>query len=215
MTDEDSPPPSMDVPPPPPDAKSVRIAGAGTEGMAILLVSLTMLFFASIAAFTIIRFESTHRDPSVSPTAWPPPGFPPIPNTLWLSTLVILISSVTIQKALNAVRRDDEKGLLRSLYLTFGLGVAFLCMQAINWWDFYRALPPATNFSGVYLAGFYILTALHAAHVLGGLIPLAIVIHHARRGRYSRNFYPGVRYSTIYWHFLDVIWVILFCFIYF
>ena len=62
---------------------------------------------------------------------------------------------------------------------------------------------------------FYVLTALHAAHVIGGLIPLIVVYIKARRGRYSRNFHPGVRYVTAYWHFLDVVWVLLFLVLYF
>ncbi len=88
-------------------------------------------------------------------------------------------------------------------------------MQTINWLEFYHALPAGTNISGAYLAGFYILTALHALHVIGGLFPLAFVIRNAKRGQYSRNFHPGVRYSTIYWHFLDAIWLLLFSAIYF
>ena len=51
--------------------------------------------------------------------------------------------------------------------------------------------------------------------VLGGLIPLSLVTFRAARGRYSRNFHPGIRYVTFYWHFLDIIWLILFCVIYF
>jgi cytochrome c oxidase subunit 3 len=188
----------------------IRIPGAGTAGMVILIVSLTILFLASMAAYVIIRVQMQARLPQ-----WPPPGMPAIPNTLWLSTLVILCTSVTIQMALNAIRRDDEKKLALHLRITFALGLLFLIMQTINWLEFYFALNPQTNVSGPYLGMFYILTGLHAAHVIGGLIPLAVVIHHAAHGKYSRNFYPGVRYSCIYWHFLDVIWVALFCTIYF
>jgi cytochrome c oxidase subunit 3 len=188
----------------------LHIPGAGTAGMGVLIVSLTMLFLASIAAYLIVRYEFLNRNPDGPPVAWPPAGLPNAPSSLWLSTLVILISSVTIQKALNAVRRDDEARLLRFLKITFILGVVFLCLQTLNWVEFYRAIPAGTNFSGVYLVGFYVLTTLHALHVLGGLIPLAVVIAQARRGKYSRNFHPGVRYSTIYWHFLDIIWIVLF-----
>jgi cytochrome c oxidase subunit 3 len=195
----------------PTDGKGdLHIPGAGTAGMAVLIVSLTMLFLSSIAAYLIVRYEFLNRNPDGPPVAWPPAGMPAAPHSLWLSTLVILASSVTMQMALNAIRRDDEARLLRFLRITFTLGILFLCLQTVNWLEFYRAIPPGTNFSGVYLAGFYILTSLHALHVLGGLIPLALVIVHAKHGKYSRNFHPGVRYSTVYWHFLDIIWIVLF-----
>ncbi len=197
------------------DKGEIHIPGAGTAGMAVLIISLTMLFLASIAAFLIVRYQFEMRNPEAKTPQWPPPGLPAIPNSLWLSTLVILMTSFTIQIALNAVRRDDERRLLKFLKITFGLGLLFLAMQTINWLEFHHALPAGTAFSGVYLAGFYILTALHAAHVIGGLIPLGLVIAKARGGKYSRNFHPGVRYCTIYWHFLDVIWIVLFCCIYF
>ncbi|HVX85234.1 MAG TPA: cytochrome c oxidase subunit 3 [Phycisphaerae bacterium] len=184
----------------------LRIGGAGTIGIAVLLVSLTVLFATSIFAFLLVRF----REP-----VWPPPGFPPIPRTLWLSTIVILASSVTIQRAANAIKRDNQRTLLRMLWATFALGLLFLALQTLNWIEFYDRLAPSTQVRGSYLGMFYVLTGLHAAHVIGGLIPLAVVIHVARRGKYSRNYFPGVRYSTAYWHFLDIVWIILFCVLYF
>ncbi len=188
----------------------VYIPGAASAGMFVLLVSLTMLFLASIAAFLIIRYQFMHRTTGGETPAWPPAGLPHIPQSLWISTLVILISSFTIQKALNAIRHDDERRMQKLLKITFGLGLLFLLCQMANWIEFFMAIPKGTGFSGDYLTGFYILTGLHAAHVLGGLIPLALVIMKSKRGMYSRNFHPGVRYSAVYWHFLDVIWILLF-----
>src|SRR5205809_7949555 len=92
----------------------VHLAGAGTIAMGIFLVSLSVLFLSSIAAFMLIRSQSTAKLPQ-----WPPPGLPEVPKSLWLSTLVIIISSVTIQMAFNAVRRDDEKKLVLFLRITF------------------------------------------------------------------------------------------------
>ena len=207
-------------PPPDPDAdsseKKLHIAGAGTTGMAILIVSLSVLFIASIVAYIIIRTQMELRFRAAGlPESWPPPGLPPIPRTLWLSTAVILLSSITIQRALNAVRHDHRKALLRNLLITFSLGLLFLALQTMNWCEFYFAIKPGTQFAGPYLGMFYTLTGLHAAHVIGGLIPLAIVTTRAFNEKYSRNFHPGIRYSTVYWHFLDAIWLALFFIIYF
>jgi cytochrome c oxidase subunit 3 len=183
----------------------VQIAGAGTLGMAMLIVSLSMLFIASMVAYLFIRSQST---------VWPPIGMPPVPTSLWLSTIIILAASVTAQMAHNAVRRDQDARLTRNLIATFVIGMLFLIMQTINWFEFYLRIRNI-QLTGAYLGMFFVLTGLHAAHVIGGLIPLAFVIHRARQRRYSANFHPGVRYITIYWHFLDIIWVALFSVLYF
>ncbi len=184
----------------------ILIPGAGTVGMVVLIVSLSMLFAASMFAFGLIRYRTQ---------PWPPLGMPEIPQTLWLSTVVILLASVAIQYAMNSVRRDSECGLKRGLWLTMFLGGVFLAIQGYNWWEFVSGLPSYYHIQGAYLGMFYVLTGLHALHVIGGMIPLGIVIWRAHRGRYSRNFHPGVRYSAVYWHFLDVVWVVLFVMIYF
>ena len=208
--------PSPDPDPPDASDKTLHIGGAGTAAMAILIVSLSILFIASMAAYIIIRMQMELRLRAAGVVdTWPPPGMPPIPRTLWLSTLVIVISSLTIQMALNAIRRDNLKALQRNLLATLALGLLFLALQTLNWWEFYSAIHPGTQFSGPYLGMFYTLTGLHAAHVIGGLIPLTGVTVRAFQEKYSRNYYPGVRYSTVYWHFLDAIWLALFFVIYF
>jgi cytochrome c oxidase subunit III len=223
----------MTIPPPDDDSfdqyadatgkGDLHIPGAGTIGVYLLLASLSVLFIASIVAFLIIRVQSPE---------WPPPGFPHVPSSLWISTLIIVGASVTIQFALNAIRRDDEKRLRLHLLLTFILGLLFLLLQTVNWLEFYShirgsaaTLPGAgattqgIRLEGAYLGMFFVLTGLHAAHVVGGLIPLTVVMYKARPNpagtRYSRNFHPGVRYVTLYWHFLDIVWIILFCVLWF
>jgi cytochrome c oxidase subunit 3 len=204
MTDPSTSTPEKSSPQNPP----LHIAGAGTLVVAILLGSLSILFLSSIAAYLIIRSQTIAR--MGDHPQWPPAGLPNIPSSLWLSTLVIIISSVTIQLALNAIRRDDEKKLLLYLNLTSALGLLFLILQAFNWYEFYNAIPHEFRIEGAWLGMFYTLTGLHAAHVIGGLIPLGITTWNARKNRYSRNYHPGVRYTTLYWHFLDIIWVALF-----
>lgn len=208
---------SADLPPddyPPPEGGAaadpyehsapLHIPGAGTIAMAMLISSLSILFIASMVAYGIIRAHTENWGHN----------FPHVPRSLWISTAVILVASVTVQKAFTAVRRDDNVKLVRNLQLTFIIGVAFLILQSINWAEFYHAIRDI-QLSGAYLGMFFVLTGLHAAHVVGGLIPLGVVIARAKKDRYSRNFHPGVRYVTIYWHFLDVVWVVLFSLIYF
>jgi len=171
----------------------------GKLGMKILVLALSMLFAASILGYLVIRFRAP---------AWPPPGVPHLPGTLWISTLIIVISSVTMQAAVRAVRADRQRGLRIGMLLTTLLGVAFLVSQTVNWFALVAAnLTARTNLYGF---TFFMLTGLHAAHVVGGVIPLAIVTAHAFRGRYSSAFRPGVEYCAIYWHFLAAVWLVLF-----
>lgn len=183
--------------------RDIHIPGAGTFGMAVLILSLSMLFSASMAAYMFIRSHTENWGRAM----------PHLPRSLWLSTLIIVLASVTIQRAHGAVRRGQDRRLTSNLTATFVIGVVFLLLQTFNWWEFYQAIRHI-DLSGAYLGMFFVLTGLHAAHVVGGLIPLGIVIGRAGRGRYSPNFHPGVRYLAIYWHFLDAVWVALFCVLY-
>ena len=195
------------IPSPQPDATGkgeVHIPGAGTFGMAVLILSLSMLFLASMAAYLLIRNRTPH---------WGR-GMPHAPQSLWLSTLVILLASVAIQRAHRAARRGNDRRLRHSLAATFVIGVVLLLLQTCNGWEFYRAIRHI-DLSGAYLGMFFVLTGLHAAHVVGGMIPLGMVMCRAGRGRYSATFHPGVRFLALYWHFLDVVWVALCCALYF
>jgi cytochrome c oxidase subunit 3 len=171
----------------------------GRLGMKLLVLALSMLFAASLVGYLMIRFKAA---------TWPPLGMPSLPTSLWISTLVIAISSVTMQAAVRAARDGRERALQRWMLLTTLLGLAFLASQTMNWFALVAAnLTAKTNLYGF---TFYLLTGLHAAHVVGGLIPLSIVTARAFRGRYSVAFHPGVEYCAIYWHFLAVVWVVLF-----
>ncbi len=184
------------------DKGDLHVPGAGTFGMALLLASLGVLFTASLVGFLFIRFVRFADQP------WPPPGFPPLPRTLWASTVVILLTSVSIQWALGAIRRGDLAALRKGLLVTLVLGLLFLALQQYNWWEIWTALTPAQRGGGPdtlpaapnsgdpYIKLFFALTGLHAAHVIGGLIPLAVVTRRATAGgpaRYSANYHPGVR----------------------
>jgi cytochrome c oxidase subunit III len=183
----------------PPDP---RLTGAAAAGMYLLVLALSMFFAASIVAYLVIR--AMHQP-------WPPPGFPALPRSLWLSTLGIVLSSFTIQGALRAARRNDQRRLCRDLAATLVLGFAFLVLQAFAWIQVFLQIAQP---EGPYVKLFYVLTGLHAVHVIGGLGPLVAVTHRAFAGRYSTSVHPGVSYSTIYWHFLDAIWCSLFVVIY-
>ncbi len=173
--------------------------GYGIWAMWIFLASLTMLFAASIVGFLMIRFNAPQ---------WPPAGVPEFSAPgLMASTLVLLISSGTMHWALTGVRGGNQSALRWGLVATLLLGLAFLVLQAFNWQPVISALYPAREASYKLT---WVLAALHGAHVVGGLVPLIYIWWRARRGLYSRSYHPGVSYMAMYWHFLDVVWLVLF-----
>lgn len=204
------PAPSSDGPPPgdrpsgdspsggSPPASASRVAG--TLGMWLFLGSLSVLFMASMAGYLVVRSRAA---------SWPPPDMPRLPWGLWVGTGVLLVSGVTMHMALRAVRRDDQGTLIGAMMITTLLGVVFVAVQAMNWgWLIW--IQRASLDSGLYLFTFFLLTGLHAAHVLGGLAYLGRVTAKSFQGRYSSAWHPGVRYASMYWHFLEVVWIVMF-----
>lgn len=187
------------------DRPRSSLEDVGTMGMYLLIVALGMLFAASVVGYLVIR--AAHQP-------WPPAGFPVLPHTLWFSTLAILLCSVTIHGALKGIGAGQQAKLRRDLTLTFLLGVAFLALQCLAWYQIVRQIDAPTENMGPYLKLFYVLTGLHAVHVLGGLGTLAVVIRRAFAGRYTADEHRGVHYSAIYWHFLDAVWCVLFVVVY-
>lgn len=172
-----------------------------TIGVWLLLASLTMLFASSMLAYVLIRFTGP-SSPSLGTLAMPP--------ALWLSTLLVVGGSATIHLAVRAVQRERQGALRRWLWITLGLAVAFVAVQA----PALIALlgeHQAQKDLGVRLYGLvFVLVLLHAAHVAGGIVQLAIVAVQALRRRYDHEDYRPVRHAAMYWHFLDVVWLFMF-----
>ncbi|MCU1339999.1 MAG: cytochrome c oxidase subunit [Bryobacterales bacterium] len=133
-----------------------------------------------------------------------PPFWAPItlPHTLWLSTVIILASSGTFEAARRAYRRGLHPAAARLLVATACLGAAFLASQLAAWRNlvhrgYYLAQNPYSSF-------FYMFTGLHAAHLIGGLVALFIVV----LGRATRR--ETVDVVAYYWHFLGLLWIALF-----
>ena len=188
---------------PRPRRESELPEGIGIIGMRIFLGSLAVLFVASILGYLLTR---SHAE------TWPPPGVPALPSGLWFSTVVILSCSLTVHLALRAVRMGERSSCSWWLSATLALGLLFLAAQAVNWFGLVAAqFSPKTN---LYAFLFYLLTGLHAAHVVGGLVPLGIVTGKSLAGRYGSGWHPGVTYMAMYWHFLDAVWIVLFLVLY-
>jgi cytochrome c oxidase subunit 3 len=130
-----------------------------------------------------------------------------------LNTLLLLSSSVTVTIAHHALRIGNRKRLIGFLGLTILLGLTFLCCQAYEYWESYVHLN-MTLHSGIYGATFYILTGFHGLHVTLGTIMLIVMWLRCVRGHFSRENHFGFEAVSWYWHFVDVIWLCLFLFVY-
>jgi cytochrome c oxidase subunit III len=191
-----------------PGTTGAALPGAGRLGMTLFLAALGMLFAASMVGYLVVRLRAP---------AWPPAGSPRLPGGLWISTLILLLSSGTMHLALSGVRgrkADPAAGATGGrphlwLWATFALGLAFLASQLLNWIHLIVGshLPAQSN---LYAFTFYMLTGLHGAHVVGGLIPLAVTSIRGGRGRYTPLAHDGVLFMSMYWHFLDAVWLVMF-----
>ncbi len=162
-------------------------------------MALGMFFAASVVGFLLIRA----RQPE-----WPPAGSPPLPGGLWLATAVLVAGSVAAQLGLGAIRKGSQRGLRIGVTATLALTILFLAVQAMNWSELAsEGLTPGRNLFGF---AFYMLTGLHAAHVVGGLVVLVLVGSKAFRGGYSAGYHPGVRSAAVYTHFLTAVWIVMF-----
>jgi cytochrome c oxidase subunit 3 len=183
------------------DDPGARLA-AGIQGMRWFIASLAILLGSVLVGYVSLRMLVVSGSPPL----------PPLPRGLWASTLLILASSGTFIAAVRAARRGDTGRLRRFLAFTLALGLAFLAVQTMCWLAWIGPMRDAVGQAErrFLLTGFYVLTGLHALHVIGGLIPLAVITRRARAGRYTAEYHPGVIYTAMYWHFLDIAWIVVF-----
>jgi len=167
-------------------------------GMLLLLTSLGVLFGASLVAYAFTRAQND---------VWRAPGMPPLPPVLWGSTGVILLVSAALEWALYKTRKNQLKRAARGVTCAWIFISAFTLCQVENWLSMRASISAHTT---LYPFTFFFLTGLHAAHVLAGLVPLSVVTRRLRQGEYSSSRYDGFKFCVQYWHFLGVVWLILF-----
>ena len=134
-----------------------------------------------------------------------------MPQLFYVSTAVILLSSVTMNWVLSAAKKNDLKNTKLAALITFTLGLVFVICQFKAWGSL---VDQKVFFAGKYsnAAGsyMYILTGLHLAHLIGGMIALGWVWIKSMANKYNSENLLGIRLCAIFWHFLDVLWIFLF-----
>ncbi len=174
-------------------------------GVLMLLAGEVMFFGGLVGAFLVLRLGAS---------VWPPPGQPRLPlGVTTVNTLVLLLSSYTLARALRVGRVGDRPRLVVAwLARTASLGALFLAVQGFEWFRLVHF--GLTVSSGIYGAAFYTLIGAHGLHVFGALCWLTFVVWAAARGRYSDGDDEGMVACAIYWHFVVALWPILYVLIY-
>jgi cytochrome c oxidase subunit 3 len=121
-------------------------------------------------------------------------------------TALLLISSFFMNRAETAMTHGDKKGFITNALITLVLGLGFLLGVVAVEWPL-AAAEGLTASSGTAGAVFYMLTGMHAFHVFTGLIFLLVIINNARKDVYSADQHWGVEAATVYWHFVDLVWI--------
>jgi len=183
---------------PPPAIASHRVATL------VFLMAGTMLFAGLVGGYLVLRYASA---------AWPSPGMPRLPVRLaGFNTVVIALSSLALHRAVRALRSLDARGLRRWLVVAAALGVLFLGLQAAQWTLLVRG---GLSFTGTtYGTTFYVLTGVHAAHALSGVIWLLVIALRQRELWVPDSRQRKIEVCALYWHFVGLIWFGLYVLLY-
>jgi cytochrome c oxidase subunit III len=185
---------------PPPAHQSSRV-DSRVLGMLLFIASEVMLFGAFFTAYFFVRV--------VNGAEWPQPPFHLPVFVAGVNTAILVTSSFTMHWALQGIKRDNRVVLKAGLVLTLAMGLVFLLTQVREY--------SRVGFSpgdGAFGTIFYGLTGLHGAHVFVGLTILFFATVRAFRGHYSAAHHHGVEIPGIYWHFVDVMWIVVYTTIY-
>lgn len=138
----------------------------------------------------------------------------PLPENFTYSTVVIVVSSITITLATILIKKNNVAVATLLIWLTFCLGVAFAVLQYLGW---QTLIENKIYFTGSNTAGswVYAITGFHLAHLLGGLVSMFVTGIKALTGKYSDKNSLGIQQAATFWHFLDLLWVLLFLFLVF
>ena len=189
---------------------------AAYQGMWIFLATEVLFFGAVIFAYTVYRglyyrafLEGSHHLSVLLGG---------------INTAVLLCSSLCMALGVHAAQRGDSKQLIRYLLITAVIGAAFLGIKGLEYYDHYKEhLFPGLSFNypgadpnyvELFMIFYFVLTGMHAVHMLIGLGMLVTLVILARRGKFSEAYYGPVDIGGLYWHFVDIVWVFLFPLLY-
>ncbi len=175
-------------------------------GMILFITSEVMFFAGLFAAYFNVRAAAP---------MWPPAEFA---HTLRIfpligpATVLLILSSFPCQFGVWAIRRGDRTAFLRFFGVTVALGIVFLVMQLTDYTLLFNE--GLSLDSGIFGSTYYTLTGFHGAHVLGGVVMLSVILSRGMTGQFSARHHDAVEATSLYWHFVDVVWIVLFTTLY-
>lgn len=173
---------------------------SGKLGMWVFLASEVMLFGAFISSYIVLRMGS--------PNFGVPPEEVMGRPLATINTFVLITSSVSMVLALAAMQRNKIKAFAGYMSTTIGLGLVFLCIKAF---EYHHKIGEGLTITSSLFGSFYFtLTGLHGLHIIAGLIFNTYILINGLRGKYTNGHSERVEYAGLYWHFVDLVWVILF-----
>ena len=189
---------------------------ASTLGMWIFLATEVLFFGGMLLAYSVYRtmyFQpfaeaSRHLDVLLGS----------------LNTAVLLCSSLTMAMAVHEAQAENRKGVVRFLGMTMLFGTVFLAIKFYEYYEKYQeGLIPGANFAwhgdeparaSLFFISYFVMTGMHALHMIIGIGMMAVLAELSRRGRFSAAYYTPVELGGLYWHFVDIVWVFLFPLLY-
>ena len=185
---------------PPPANRSSRIE-APMLGIYLFIISEIMIFGAFFTAYFFIRV--------VNHNPWPAHGTKLPEAVAGINTAVLISSSFTVHWALTCIKNGNRRGMQAGMAATFLLGLTFLFVQVNEYVHIGFSPRDAAQ-----ATAFYSLTGLHGAHVFVGLCLLLMVNVRAFRGHFTPEEHRGLEIPGIYWHFVDVMWIVVYTMVY-
>jgi heme/copper-type cytochrome/quinol oxidase subunit 3 len=171
-------------------------AGVNLTGMLVFLASEVFLFGSLF--FTYFYFK-------INTSVWPPAGVHLDNGLAIINTVILLSSSVIVWLASRLVRKGNISGLATTLLSTAIMGMAFLGITIWEWT--HESFLP---WNSAYDSIFFTMTGFHALHVLGGVLLMLALSTHAWRGIYSATSHTAIEVGSLYWHYVDFIWILVF-----
>jgi cytochrome c oxidase subunit 3 len=166
----------------------------------LFIITIIMFFAAFTSAYLVRRAEGNWTEFT-------------IPTIFWFSTGLLIISSIFMHLAYNAARKDDFGRLKQFISITFFSGIIFLIMQYLGWLELQK--------TGIFLKGnpsgsfYYLITGLHGFHLITGLVVLMFSFYYSFQNQIHSKNLIRIEVCATYWHFLDILWVYLFLFLFF
>jgi cytochrome c oxidase subunit 3 len=185
----------------PPAANVSSRVDARVLGMLLFIGSEIMLFGSFFTAYFFVRVVNNYP--------WPPPGEHLPVFVAGVNTCILVTSSFTMHWALRSIKLGNRAGLKAGLVLTFAMGLTFLFTQIAEYARI--GFSPSDN---AFATVFFSLTGLHGMHVFVGLMLLLFAAIRSFRGHYSPEHHLGVELPGIYWHFVDVMWIVVYTTVY-